>query len=175
MIMDALLLFDGSVGANGALTGTAVNSGTTFTSAAATDSANIIDVSQIAGSAKGLARDVGVGDDPDLQIAIEILTAFAGVGASMQIELQTAPDNGSGVPGSWSVLNMSPVIAVANLGAGQINYLDIVPGVQKFLKLTYLVTGANMTAGAIVSSIVLDRELLGPQLGYPSGYSNQYV
>ena len=175
MIMDALLLFDGSVNAQGMLTGTSVNSGTSFTAGFATDSQNIIDVSQIASSASGRGRDVGIGDQADLQIAIEIMTSFAGAGASMQIELQTAPDNGSGAPGTWSVINMTPVIPIANLVAGQIAYLDIVPGVQKFLKLTYMVTGANMTAGAIVSAIVLDRELLGANLGYPAGYSNLYV
>ncbi len=175
MIMDALLMFDGSVNAEGALVGTTVNSGVTFTSGTGTDSANTIDVSQIASSASGRGRDVGIGDNPDLQIAIEIVGAFAGTGASMQIELQTAPDSGSGTPGAWSVINMTPVIPVVNLGGGQITYLDIVPGVQKYLKLTYLVTGANMTQGAIVAGIVLDRQLPGPGSGYPSGYSNQYI
>jgi hypothetical protein len=175
MIMDALLLFDGSVNATGTLSGTTVNSGTTFTTGAATDSANIIDVSQIGSSSSGRGWDVGIGDDPALKIAIEVMTAFAGVGASLQIELQTAPDSGSGTPGTWSVINMTPVIPVASLGVRQISYLDIVPGVQKYLKLTYLVTGANMTAGAITAGIVLSRGQLGPNLGYPSGYSNQYV
>lgn len=175
MIMDALLMFDGSVNAEGALVGTSVNSGATFTTSAGTDSANIIDVSQIASSASGNGRDVGIGDAPELQIAIEVMIAFAGSGASMQIELQTAPDSGSGTPGTWSVINLTPVIPVANLTVGQVAYLGIVPGVQKYLKLTYVVTGANMTQGSIVAGIVLDRELLGPNLGYPSGYSNQYV
>ncbi|MGC9195347.1 MAG: Bbp16 family capsid cement protein [Syntrophobacteraceae bacterium] len=175
MIMDSLAMFDGGLSATGVFTGTSVVSGTTFTSAAATDSANILDLSQIAGSAAGRGRDIGIGDDPELKIAIEVMTAFAGAGASMQIELQTAPDNGSGSPGTWAPINMTPVIPVASLVPGQINTLEIVPGVQKFLKLTYVVTGANMTAGAIASGIVLDRGQLGPNLGYPSGYSNQYV
>ena len=63
--MDALLLFDGSVNAQGALYGLSVNSGTTFTTGGATDSPNIIDVSQIASSPSGRGRDVGVGDGPD--------------------------------------------------------------------------------------------------------------
>ena len=175
MIMDALLMFDGSVNAQGGLVGTSVQSGATFTTSAGTDSQNIIDVSQIASSSKGLGRDIGVGDDPNLYVAIEVMTAFAGTGASLQIQIQTAPDGGSGTPGTWSVLNITPVIPVAGLTVGQITALSIPPGVQKFLKLTYLVTGANMTAGQIFSGIVLDRELLGPNLGYPSGYSTQYV
>ncbi len=174
MIMDSLLLFDGSVNDQGTLVGTSVNSGTTF-SVGSTDSANIIDVSQIASSKSGLGRDIGIGG-PDLKIEIEVMSAFASDGnATMQIELQTAPDSGSGTPGSWSVINMTPAIPVANLTVGQINYLDIVPGVQKFLKLTYVVGSANMTQGAIVAGIVLDRENLGPNLAYPSGFSTLYI
>jgi hypothetical protein len=41
--------------------------------------------------------------------------------------------------------------------------------IPKFYKLGYFVTGANMTAGGIVSGIVLDRQGLGPNLGYQSG------
>lgn len=175
MIMDNQLFFDGSVNAQGSLQGTSVVSGTSFVSGTPQDSANIIDLSQIANSASGKGRDVGIGDDPELQIAIEILMAFAGAGASMQIEIQTAPDNGAGAPGTWIPLQMTRVYPVANLGVGALDTLDIPPGVQKYLKLTYLVTGANMTAGQIVSAIVLDKQLLGPNLGYPSGYSNQYI
>ncbi len=176
MIMDSQLMFDGGLNAQGVFSGTSVVSGTTFTTTAGTDSANIIDVSQIAASAQGRGRDIGIGDDPQLQIAIETLQSFAGTGASMQVELQTAPDNGSGAPGTWSVLAAGPVLPVATLVAGyQHNNFVIPPGVQKFLKLTYVVTGANMTAGQIAAAIVVDRDLLGPNLGYPSGYSNQYV
>ncbi len=176
MIMDALLLFDGSVSAGGVLSGTSVNSGISFTTSANTDSANTIDVSQVAASASGKGRDIGVGDAPELQIAVMVMTSFAGSGANLQVLLQTAPDNGAGAPGSWSIIQESPVIGVAALVAGyKINAFKIPPGVQKFLKLTYVVTGANMTAGAIAAGIVLDNSHLGPNLGYPSGYSNQYV
>lgn len=176
MIMDALLLFDGSVNAQGTLAGTTVNSGTTFTDAANTDSANVIDVSQIAASAAGRGRDIGIGDDPDLQVAIVVTTSFAGVGASLQVLLETSADDGTGNPDTWVPIAESPEVNVAALVAGyQFNNFVMPPGVQKYLKLTYVVTGANMTAGAIAAGIVVDRELLGPNLGYPSGYSNQYV
>jgi hypothetical protein len=174
MIMDALLLFDGAVAANGAITPTAVNSGTTF-AVGATDSANVIDVSQIASSASGLGRDVGVGDDPALLIGVDINTSFAGTGATMSISLQTAPDNGSGGIGSWTTLSTTAVMAVAALTAGTRITFPIPPGVNKYLKLVYTVATANMTAGKLISSIVLDRQQPGPLLGYPSGYSNAYV
>lgn len=174
MIMDSLLLFDGSVSATGALVPTAVNSGTTFT-VGTTDSANVIDVSQIASSAKGLARDVGVGDDPALLIDILVNTDFAGTNATLQVSLETAPDDGSGGIGSWTVLESTAAIPVASLKAGFKIPMQVPPGVLKYLKLVYTVGTANMTAGKIISSLVLDRSQLGPLSGYPSGYSNQYV
>ncbi|MGO9375664.1 MAG: hypothetical protein ACLQBD_26740 [Syntrophobacteraceae bacterium] len=41
--------------------------------------------------------------------------------------------------------------------------------------MNYVVGTANMTAGAIASFIVIDKTSLGPQMGYQSGYSNQYL
>jgi translation initiation factor 6 (eIF-6) len=173
--MDGLLFFDGSVASNGSLTPTSVNSGTTFTSATPQDSANIIDVSNIAANANAQGRDIGIGDDPSLQIECLITATFTGTGATMAVEIQTAPDGGSGTPGSWTVLETTPAIGVANLTAGTELFRVPMPlGVQKFLKLTYVVGTANMTAGAIVSSVVIDRQALGPLMGYKSGFSNQY-
>ena len=171
--MDSLLFFDGSQSSAGVLTGTAVNSGTTFTTGANTDSANILDVSQIASSASGYGRDVGVGDDPALEVYVGIQTAFVGSGASMQVYLQAAPDS-SGSPGTYVVLAESQVYAVAALTQGAEIFRIKIPAapptlVPKFYKLTYVVTGANMTAGAIIAGIVLDREALGPGMGYRSG------
>ncbi|MGO9532942.1 MAG: hypothetical protein ACLP3B_17445 [Syntrophobacteraceae bacterium] len=45
----------------------------------------------------------------------------------------------------------------------------------KFMQMNYVVGTANMTAGAIASFIVIDKTSLGPQMGYQSGYSNQYL
>ena len=154
MIMDSLLIFDGSMSAGGAASGTSVNSGTTFV-VGNQDSANIIDTSNIAANANAQGRDVGIGDDPALLIECLIMASFAGTGASMAVQLQTAPDNGSGAPGSWTVLEQTPAIAVASLTAGAELFKAPIPiGVQKFLKLTYVVSGANMTAGQIFSTIV---------------------
>ncbi len=173
--MDSLLFFDGSMSAAGVAAGTSVNSGTTFV-VGNQDSANIIDTSNIASNANAQGRDIGVGDDPAILIECLIMTSFAGSGASMAVQLQTAPDNGSGAPGSWTVLEQTPAIAVASLTAGTELFKVPMPiGVQKFLKLTYVVSGANMTAGQLFSTIVLDRAALGPNLGYKAGYSNQYL
>jgi hypothetical protein len=174
MIMDGLLLFDGSVSSAGVLSGTSVVSGTTFI-VGSTDSANIIDVSQLANSASGYGRDVGIGDG--LQILCMVGTAFtSGGGATMAVSISTAPDSGSGTPGTWGVLETGPAVAVASLTAGtELLRVPMPLGVQKFLKLTYTVATANMTAGTIISAIVLDRQALGTLYGYRSGFSNTYL
>src|SRR5271157_3319182 len=98
MIMDLLHMLDGTNSAAGVFTGTTVNSGTTFTVGNQV-SANIIDMSQIASSAKGLGRDIAVGDDIEL-VSLVIVT-FTGSSSTMQLQVQYAPDNGSGSPGSY--------------------------------------------------------------------------
>jgi hypothetical protein len=97
MILDAVLLFDGSLSSTGVLTGSSVNSGTTFVANTQTFSANSIDVSNVAASASGKGRDIGIGDDPALEIFVVVLTTFVGAGAAMAVQLFTAADNGAGV------------------------------------------------------------------------------
>jgi hypothetical protein len=174
--MDGILLFDGSVSSStGLITPTSVNSGVTF-AVGTTDSANIIDVSQIAGSASGYGRDVGIGDDPALEIFVGISTAFTSSNAAtMAVSLQTAPDN-SGTPGSYTNLVTTPALPVASLVAGlEIFKIKMPAGIKKFIKLVYTVAAYNMITGGIIAGIVLDRSALGPLMGYQSGYSNTYL
>ena len=53
------------------------------------------------------------------------------------------------------------------LGIGQIQ--GVVTVLVNDVEIPLGVTGANMTAGAIIAGIVLDREGLGPKMGYQSG------
>lgn len=172
MIMDAQLLFDGSMSANGVLSGSSCSAW----AAGSHDSANVIDVSQIAGSKDGQGRDIGIGGDPSLQLFVETSSDFAGgAGATLQVEILTAPDDGSGAPGSWTVLEETPALTVADIAGQEIFRVPVPVGIEKFIKLTYVVGTAALTAGSIIAGIVVDRQALGPNLGYPNGYSNQYI
>jgi hypothetical protein len=250
MIMDGLLLFDGTISTTtGLVNGTSVNSGTTFVANTETDSANLIDVSQIASSTSGLGRDIGVDGYPPIEVVSMVQTSFVGSGAAMAVQLLVAPDNGAGIPAQttstttvsststtatisvssttgfavgqglqlevgtvrqeyaiitavvantsisiqflgsggalfthtasytvqgYTLLQQSELYPVAYLTAGTeifrtkfpVSPMTLVP---KFYKLSYMVTGANMTAGQIMSAITLDREALGPKWGYQSG------
>lgn len=179
MILDNLLTFTGtSNGATGGITaGAQTDLPTTGTQAAS----NIIDLglSGLPTSANGGgARDLGVGDDPSLKLSALVTTNITG-GTSLQLQLQGAPDNGSGAPGSYTTMWTSSAIVEASLVAGaQLANIDVprvVPGQAppRFLKLNFISVGTH-SAGAIECQIVLDRDdqILGTggaYSGYPAG------
>jgi hypothetical protein len=180
MILDNLLTFTGtSNGATGGITaGAQTDLPTTGTQAAS----NIIDLGVTSGvpsSANGGgARDIGVGDDPAMKLSALVTTAITG-GTSLQLQLQGAPDNGSGAPGSYTTMWTSSAIAEASLVAGaQIANIDVprpAPGqaLPRYLKLNFISVGTH-SAGAISCGIVLDRDdqilgTAGIYSGYPAG------
>jgi hypothetical protein len=181
MIMDNLLMLDGSVSSAGVFSGTAVSSGSTFTTGS-TASANIFDSSQLASSSSGYGRDLGIGEG--LELVCMVTVAFTGSSSTLQVQLQYAPDS-SGSPGSFVTVGQSIAYALTALTAGaellRMKLPAMVPSpatgsaLPKFIQMNYVVGTANMTAGAIASFIVLDKTALGPLLAYRSGYSNQYL
>jgi hypothetical protein len=120
-----------------------------FNAATPTASTNIIDL--------GIARDIGGAVTDRLMLLCQIVTAFAASGgaAELQVEFQTAPDNGSGAPGTWVTLANSGPIAKANLVAGY-KFLqgELIGPTQRFIRLLYTITTNNGTAGAISASLV---------------------
>ncbi len=180
MILDNLLTFTGtSNGTSGGITsGAQTDSPTTGTQ----DATNIIDLGVINGiptSAQGGgARDIGTGDDPSLKLSVIATAAFAS-GTSLQLELQGAPDNGSGAPGAYTVMWISPAILEAALVAGvQLANIDVPRPVlgqpmPRYLKLTFITVGTH-TAGSVEAQIVIDRDdqvvgITGAYSGYPAG------
>jgi hypothetical protein len=112
----------------------------------------------------GGARDLGIGDDPALKLMVTVSTAFTSGGAgTLQVNFQGAPDNGSGAPGTWATWYSSPAYALATLTQGA-RLLDIDwprppagDSLPRFARLTYVIGGAAMTAGAVIAAAVLDR------------------
>src|SRR6266705_1722669 len=65
------------------------------------------------------ARDIGIGDDPALKLLVQVKTSFVSAGgATMQVALQGAPDNGSGAAGTFVTWWTSPAYTIAQLVAG---------------------------------------------------------
>lgn len=181
MILDNLLLFTGTAGgtSGGITSGTNTDSPTTGTQ----NSTNIVDIGlgtsanpAIPSLANGAgARDLGIGDNPSLELLIQVTTAFAS-GTSLAVALQGAPDNGSGAPGSYTTMWSSAAILEADLDVGaqiaNVTVPRVVPGqaLPRFLRLVYTTVGTH-TAGALTGAIVLDRsdQIQGTD-GAMSGY-----
>jgi hypothetical protein len=180
MILDNLLTFTGQ--SNGGSAGISqpgqVDKPTTGTQAAT----NVIDLglAGIPTSANGGgARDIGTGDDPSLKLSAIVTTTFTG-GTSLGLLLSGAPDNGSGAPGSYTVMWQSPAVVVeASLLAGaQIANIDVPrpalgQPMPRFLQLSFVSVGTH-TAGLIEAQIVIDRDdqvvgTTGAYSGYPAG------
>lgn len=118
----------------------------------------------IIGNATNFGADVGVGGITP-QIDAIIGTACAtGNGATLNVALQAAPDQGAGgnyQPGAWTTIVETGAIAVAKLTAGQIvARFDFMPAFPanlnpRYLRMLFQVPAAtNFTAGTISSAIV---------------------
>ena len=178
MILDNFLMFTGtSNGAAGGITSSSIKDAPTTGTQAAS---NVIDLglSGIPSSANGGgARDIGVGD-PELYLSALVDAAFTG-GTSLQLQLQGAPDNGSGAAGSYTTMWTGAAVVEANLVSGmQIANISVprpVAGqvLPRFLKLNFISVGTHST-GTISCSIVLNRDdmpvgITGLYSGYPAG------
>lgn len=157
MILDGLLTFTSLTG-GGAGNGDSPTTG----SQVSTNQLDLGVTSGVPTSANGGgARDIGIGDDPAMKILVQVTTAFAS-GTSLQINIQGAPDNGSGAPGSYTVMASGPVVVEANLIAGARLFDDDMPRpapgqvLPRFLQLGYVTVGTH-TAGTIKGYLVLDR------------------
>lgn len=124
------------------------------------------------------ARDMGIGDMPSLKIHVVVTVAFT-LGTSLQINLQGAPDNGSGAPGTFATFASTPVYAEASLIIGARLFDQDMPRppldapFPRFLQLQYVSVGTH-TTGQIRGNIVIDRMDQVEQAnafmgGYPPG------
>lgn len=184
MILDNSLLFTGT--SNGASGGITLAANTDFPTAQTTTAAsNVIDLGEVLGlpayASGGGARDIGVGDDPSLKLLARVTTAFVSAGgATLQLQLQGAPDDGSGGQGAYTTMWTSAAYSIAQAKAGaDLANIDV-PRVianqplPRFLKLNFIIGTSTMSAGGIEACIVIDRDdqIMGTSgniSGYPAG------
>jgi hypothetical protein len=189
MILDSLLNFTGGAVAPGnndgrndvPTTGTQSSSNIIDLGVGFANPGNLNGLAIPGNAAGGGARDIGIGDDPAMKLMVLVTVGFAG-GTSLQVNIQGAPDNGSGAPGAFTIMAAGPVVALAQLIAG-VRVLDIdmprpVPNqaLPRFLQLGYVSVG-SFTGGLqrVQGYLVLDRLDQINQLpgtfgsGYPAG------
>lgn len=165
MILDSNLIFDPR---GTAITATAV-------------STNVIDdgiVGQI-----GNGRDLGIGAEGALRLLILSSGTFtAGGAATLTIDIQGAPDNGSGAPGTYVTYASSGPLSLAQLNAfpGSVAQsvklfpIDLpvreagVTAMPRFYRLNYTVATGPFTAGTIEAYLTNNRDDMAL---YPSGFT----
>ena len=130
MILDKLLMFSEAQ----AVTATAA-------------STDVIDLGPI----DSTRRDIGVGYPLEFWTTVNT-TATASGAATVNVQLQTSPDNST-----WTTIASSGDLALSALVAGKRIVSQKVPsGVQKYLRVNYTVGTGPLTAGAFTSGINLD-------------------
>lgn len=103
------------------------------------------------GPIDGTRRDIGVGEPLEYWATVNTTATAAGA-ATVNIQLQTSPDNST-----WTTLTSSGDLALASLVAGRRIASQKVPqGVQRYLRVNYVVGTGPLTAGAFTAGINLD-------------------
>lgn len=145
MIIDGMLLLDSS----SSLTG-----GTTA-------SANVIDLLN--------ARDIGLGDGPDLDLWVQVMTTFLSTNAAtLGVAFQGSTDNSN-----WDTYAQTATLALADLTAGKNIFNVKVPAkrdgqsMPRYLRLNYTIAN-HLTVGTVSAGILLDRQA---NKDYPSGFT----
>jgi hypothetical protein len=134
---------------------------------------NIVGIATVPGSADA----AGVGNErPDMVIAVG--AAFAtGNSATLNVQFQGAPDNGSNQPGTWVSYWESGAIAAASLTAGRI--LARLPwpppflqnARPRFLSLNFSIPAAtNFTTGTIAYALVTSTRDDNYQMQMPRNF-----
>lgn len=143
MIIDRLLQFDSNL----ALTATAT-------------STDVVDLLN--------ARDLGIGDDPAMRLAVIVTETFLSAGATtLQVQIQGSTDNSS-----YTVMAESAAIGKASLTLGAqvlpIMLPSVAPGqaLPRYLRLNYVVATGPFTDGQLSAYLVLDNQ---QNRAYPPG------
>ena len=106
----------------------------------------------------GAAADVGVGEVTYLRIQVN--TAVTGSGASVQFILQT-DDNSSF--SSAKEYPLTAAIGVASLTVNSVQYRGALPpGLERYLRVVYRITGATTTAGTASAHLIKDVQANAP-------------
>lgn len=131
------------------------------------------------GTSATFGADMGIGGgEVTPSIRIQVTTAFVTVNsATLNVALQSAPDNGSNAPGTWTTAVETGPIAAAQLTIGAVIGLPFAgrgPGaaMPRFYRLLYQLPGSTaFTAGAVVAGIVVNPDASTTIAQYPANYT----
>jgi len=124
--------------------------------------------------------DIGAGDGiATPQVYFDVTTSFvSGGGATLRLQVQAAPDNGSNAPGTYVTIDETGALSVAQLTSTASFILKIPPvpkstfgeAQPRFYRVNYVVGTSTFSAGNISANIVLNPTTATKIQNYPSNY-----
>ncbi len=140
----------------------------------------ITGVNGTTGAAVPIGFDIGAGDGFAIpEVTYEIPTAFVSAGgATLQIQLQAAPDNGSGSAGTYQTLVQTSTYTAGQLSANTIGQFQVPPvqpnwigeAMPRFYRLNFVVGTSTFSAGAITAYLNLNPSQATKIANYPGNY-----
>lgn len=132
------------------------------------------------GAAVPIGFDIGAGDGMTIPVVTwEVPTAFVSAGgATLQISLQAAPDNGSGSAGTYQTIVQTSTFTAGQLAAntiGQFQVPKIAPNwvgeaLPRFYRLNFTVGTSTFSAGNITAYLNLNPTQATLLQLYPGNY-----
>jgi hypothetical protein len=126
------------------------------------------------GNSAVFGADISGADQSGLDLYFSVATSFLGAGATLQVQLQAAPDNGSNQPGTWITVDSTGPLTPAQLVAGYLQKLKLQPlppgALARFYRLYYPVTNGPFTAGIVNAGIGLNVPTSRLAAAYPANY-----
>lgn len=131
-----------------------------------------------AGVSQTAGFDIGTGDGIRPVAMFTVNQTFTAAGAAtLTIQVEAAPDNGSGAEGAYTVIQQTGPLALANLAVGAdplVIVLDpLLPGevLPRFYKFNYVVATGPFTAGKLTANILLDAPSIARAASYAANFS----
>lgn len=130
------------------------------------------------GAAASIGFDIGTGDGMAIpEIFWNVTTAFSTGGATLQVKLQAAADNGSNSPSTWVDLYASKAFTGTTLVANFNGQFPVPPtpsdfgeAQPRFYRMAYVAGTASFTAGALSANIVINPTNGTKVQFYPGNY-----
>ncbi len=132
------------------------------------------------GAAVPIGFDIGAGDGFAIpEVVWTVPTAFVSAGgATLQVSLQAAPDNGSGSAGTYQTIVQTSTFTAGQLAANTIGQFQVPPvgpnwigePLPRFYRLNFTVGTSTFSAGNITAYINLNPSQATKIQFYPGNY-----
>lgn len=137
-------------------------------------------VNGLTGAAVPIGFDIGAGDGFAIpEVTWEVGTSFVSAGgATLQVALQAAPDNGSGSAGTYQTIVQTSTFTSGQIPASTIGQFQVPPvapnwigeAMPRFYRLNFVVGTSTFSAGTITAYLNLNPSQALKLQNYPGNY-----